>query len=125
MGPVALDRGPRGSSGGDSCGGDGGDRTHWITAARDARSAAASHRGRLGGAKPQRNGHPDRGSRHDDPGGCLEPRPESLPRFRAAHANSGAVARAVGSAATADSRQLLHQSGPGLQRANIIAADLG
>jgi hypothetical protein len=125
MGALALDRSPRGSSGSDNGSGNGGDHAHWIITAFDARSAPAHQRGRLGSGKPRRNGDPGRGFCHDYPDGCLEPRPQSLARLRAARANSGAVARAVDSTATADDKQLLRQSEPDLHGVNATSAELG
>jgi len=125
MGALALDRSPRGCSGGDNGSGDRGDRADRIIAAFDACSAPAGQRGRLDGAKPHRIADPGSGSGLDYPDGCLEPHPPPLACFRAAHANSGTVARAIGSTATADGNQLLHQPEPGLHGANAVSAELG
>jgi hypothetical protein len=124
MGTLALDRSPRGSSGSDNGSGDGGDHAHWIIVAFDACSATADQRGRVDGAKPHRNADPGRGSCHGYPDRCPEPHPKSLARFRAARANSGAVARAVDSTATADDNQLLRQSEPDLHGVNATSAEL-
>jgi hypothetical protein len=129
MGTVALDRGPGGRGGGHNGSGGGDDGTHGDAAT--ARSAAAGQRGRHDRARPDRNAGPDgarsrvAGHGRGYPDGCPEPRRSPGERRRAARADSGAVARAAGSAAAADGSQLPQPPQPVLRGAHGIPAELG
>jgi hypothetical protein len=128
MGTVAVDRGPRGSGGSDNGGGGGGGHADGGDAALGARGAAAGPRGRHDSARPHRDAHPDRDSRHDPGVGHRDDGPGSLhpsrAYFRAARVHYGAVTGADESTATAGGEQLPHPSEPGLHGANAIAAEL-
>jgi hypothetical protein len=105
MGTVAVDRGSRGSGGGDNGGGNGGGHADGGNDAFGARCAPAGPRGRHDSARPHRDADPDRDSRHDPGVGYPHDGPGSRPpsraRLRAARPSYGAVTRADEPTATA------------------------